>query len=440
MAARPLTILCLNKNYFVEELRSFGHTVITASPPENQSLTYDEATSSRRFDIAFSRNSELKELLARVPPIERLVYFDDSNPDFYLKNLQDCPVPSLLYSIDAHIHHNRHPHFCGMFDRVLVAQKDFVAKFAAYQPAAYWFPLWAPLTFEPCPEKSIDVCFRGSLTREHRPKRVAFLERLSKLIKIDAQVADYAEAFCRARIILNETISGDVNFRVFEAMMCGGMLLTPRTSNGLTDLFEPGIDLVTYQDDNEAEAAEKIKYYLAHEKERARIAANGRKKILAHHTALIRARQFEEHLLALEKTPRLEAQYCSAALELLRLSLELKEAQKRFPLTLASIALRLLSVAAKRPSMSQELTDACLRCANLFREHGLYEQATEFVTKLHSCHPEDQLLPGLLISLHQESKRPDLARLIAEKNFADCEQALSVIPPMFKKLYESLAL
>ncbi len=33
-------------------------------------------------------------------------------------------------------------------------------------------------------------------------------------------------------------------------MMCGALLITPYTSNGLNDLFEPGVEFITYEDNN----------------------------------------------------------------------------------------------------------------------------------------------------------------------------------------------
>jgi spore maturation protein CgeB len=50
----------------------------------------------------------------------------------------------------------------------------------------------------------------------------------------------------------------------------------------LTDYFEPGKDLVTFE--NIRELKEKISYYLAHPEERIKIANQGRQTVLAKHT------------------------------------------------------------------------------------------------------------------------------------------------------------
>ncbi len=56
--------------------------------------------------------------------------------------------------------------------------------------------------------------------------------------------------------------------------------------HGLEELFRPGEHLVTY--DSDAECLALIDYYLRHPEERARIAAAGRREVLAKHTPVHR--------------------------------------------------------------------------------------------------------------------------------------------------------
>jgi len=46
-----------------------------------------------------------------------------------------------------------------------------------------------------------------------------------------------------ARIVVCESLLGDLTFRIFERMGCGALVLTERIGNGLTALFTPGIHL-----------------------------------------------------------------------------------------------------------------------------------------------------------------------------------------------------
>jgi spore maturation protein CgeB len=80
------------------------------------------------------------------------------------------------------------------------------------------------------------------------------------------------------------------NMRMFEATGVGTCLLTDRKER-LPDLFEPDTEVVTYA--SAAECVEKVRYLLAHESERAAIAAAGQRRTLRDHTFTHRAAQLE---------------------------------------------------------------------------------------------------------------------------------------------------
>lgn len=69
--------------------------------------------------------------------------------------------------------------------------------------------------------------------------------------------------------------------RVFNVLQAGGFLLSDR-NEAITELFREGEELECFE--TREEMFDKIDYYLAHEEERERIAANGRTKVLAEHT------------------------------------------------------------------------------------------------------------------------------------------------------------
>ncbi len=89
----------------------------------------------------------------------------------------------------------------------------------------------------------------------------------------------------RSRITLNSHIdvAGDWcgNMRMYEATGVGTLLLTDNKKN-IERLFEPGVEVVTY--DSVDDAAEKVRYYLEHENERARIAHSGQQRTLKSHS------------------------------------------------------------------------------------------------------------------------------------------------------------
>jgi glycosyltransferase involved in cell wall biosynthesis len=63
----------------------------------------------------------------------------------------------------------------------------------------------------------------------------------------DLGFAPMLEFYDRSRIVPNESIFGEVNFRLFEAASCGCAVINPATP-GLQDLFIPGEEVAAYRD------------------------------------------------------------------------------------------------------------------------------------------------------------------------------------------------
>ena len=296
--ASPLSILVLNQKWFVEELRELGHRVVSAGRERKD------------FDLQLPRAGmsilEVEELLPRGFKPDRLIYYDDSGP-VVMSGFEDIHYPTLYYSIDAHHHSSWQRYFGACFDKVFVAQKDFLSDFRELNANADWLPLWTPIEAEPLPKKEIDVSFRGNLSARLHPRRASFFENLANLIDIDAKGGDSLEAYSNSKIVVNQVVDGDLNFRVFEAMICGALLITPEIENGLRDLFEPGEDLITYRPEDAEDAALKVKYYLEREDDLSRIASNGREKVLAQHSTAARAKAIENTLLSLKVSEREKA-------------------------------------------------------------------------------------------------------------------------------------
>jgi spore maturation protein CgeB len=99
--------------------------------------------------------------------------------------------------------------------------------------------------------------------------------------------ADLIRILNQSKISLNISFNskGDgilaIKGRDFEAPGCGGLLLTKDTDE-IAEYFVHGEEIITYKDANDA--AEKIKYYLADEDERERIAKRGYDRVMREHT------------------------------------------------------------------------------------------------------------------------------------------------------------
>lgn len=147
-----------------------------------------------------------------------------------------------------------------------------------------------------------DVSFVGTLVPDNLySERTAALEYLSEFdlgiwsvhdvppsLKAFRRGAALGDSMLRvlsaARICLN--VHGDFmryggNMRLFEAAAVGAFQLVDDRP-GIETWFTPGEHLVTYSSLDDLR--EKVAYYLAHDEERARIAAAARAHVLAHHT------------------------------------------------------------------------------------------------------------------------------------------------------------
>lgn len=221
-----------------------------------------------------------------------LIVLGDDSRSLLVLGLEDAPCPTVMLSVDTHHHAWWHAPLGAAHDAVFVGQRDYLGAFAAAGAAdARWLPLWAPdATPPPEPVRTHAVGFVGTLDPKLHPDRVDFLEAVGRHVPIHAVGGPWAPVYCRSRVVLNQTIKSDLNFRVFEALAAGALLLTEHTGNGLLDLFEDAEHLVTYPRGDVEAAVDRLRQYLADDAARARIAAAGH--------ALVRARHLESHRAA----------------------------------------------------------------------------------------------------------------------------------------------
>lgn len=113
----------------------------------------------------------------------------------------------------------------------------------------------------------------------------------------------YAAAVTASRIslgLLRERPPGAVSddlttTRTFEIPACGGFLLHARTAE-LADYYEEGREVACFG--SPEELVEKVRYYLVHESERARIAQAGHRRCVPEHSLAARAQAIIERFLA----------------------------------------------------------------------------------------------------------------------------------------------
>lgn len=289
-----MKILLLNQHWFANEWREAGHTVISCG----RYPYLDVHIPGNVFHI----DDILLSCLKGFEP-DRIVIFDDSHP-LSISGLNEVEVPLFFYSVDTQHHFERHRDLRGAVDGMVTAQADYLDYLRATGEHVGWMPLWSSMEYGNSPQhKEMDACFVGTLNPTLNPRRVDFFNRLQSCAPITVTTGAFWELFPKSHIVVNQTVKQDLNFRVFEAMMSGSLLLTERINNGLFDLFKEGEHLVTYTADDHSDAAEKIAFYRAHPEECRRIGEAGRAEIVRAHLPRHRAEELGKELELLTYSP-----------------------------------------------------------------------------------------------------------------------------------------
>ena len=238
---------------------------------------------------------DLAAIAARLPSDQQpdaVVCLVDASWRSMPRNLQAFRCPKVLLVADTH--HLNAP-LAGMiryaqserFDRIVLLYDrhhwDFFA--AAGVKPLYWFP---GLTF-PHDDRTVAAA-RPTAARESRiafvgqtgichPRRIQLLSQLNaQNLPLQARAVSQREGLAfygSSTVGFNSSLNGDLNLRVFEIMASGAMLLTDALapSSGLTDIWQPGRELVTYA--SAAELVEKARHAVAQPAEAAAIGAAG---------------------------------------------------------------------------------------------------------------------------------------------------------------------
>ncbi len=270
-----MRILLINQDWFAKEWREEGHEVFIWGP-------------SPDYDFHLSRPlSPLQEITDQCNP-DLIVVHDNSSPLIFT-GLGESEIPRIFYSVDAQHHTHYHKLIASAFDHTFVAQKDYLPEYEKVGNPVSWLPLWASRFVEASEKKKYDSVFVGTMNPQLNPDRVAFFSELQKHVPLLIERGEFWNIFPFAEIVVNQTVKSDLNFRVFEAMMCGALLLTESSGNGLFDLFQDNKHLVTYQKGDVSSAAEAINRLLADRPLCRKIAKAGRDEILSKHLARHRA-------------------------------------------------------------------------------------------------------------------------------------------------------
>lgn len=267
-------------HHFLRVLRRLGHNVFDFSVP----ALIDDLSRDLHVDPGFSPEINMDALLR----------FSGFKPDLFLymepnglipRGLENVSFPTACILCDTHMGLHARQNLSLFFDHVFLYHRNYLRNFSSHpKDYVHWQPYACDLElFHPGKgERDIDVAFIGQMGLQSRAK---VMNSLAETCKINEPRYYFQHeipgVYGRAKIVLNMPLKDDLNFRTFEAMSCGAMLLTRRVSNGQELLFEEDKHYAAFADDKELFS--KIKYFLKRPDEREAIAAAGLAEIQRHH-------------------------------------------------------------------------------------------------------------------------------------------------------------
>lgn len=227
-------------------------------------------------------------------PLSNILWHLDEPPDLFLyveplglipEGIENAPFPTACIISDFHNQLKPRQILAHFFDHVFVYHRNYLEVVSEHpRDNVHWWPYSCDLeVFYPFPvERDLDVAFIGQLNNEVRRCITAEIAQRWRLNEQRYyRQEEIPSTYSRAKIVINLPLKDDLNFRVFEAMSCGALLLTRRVANGQELLFEEGVHFATFE--TKEELFDKIDYYISHEDERATIAAAGLAEIQANH-------------------------------------------------------------------------------------------------------------------------------------------------------------
>ncbi|WP_319469621.1 glycosyltransferase [uncultured Pseudodesulfovibrio sp.] len=177
----------------------------------------------------------------------------------------DCPL--IYWGVDPHLNAHWQSAYARLFDMTCVTQRKVIPD-TQRQGAkdVRWLPWYGRKIDIADGKREFDLAFVGRVT-EQRPARKWMLEYLERkwgnfnlAIRDGLDFGGMMELYRSSRIIPNESILGEVNFRLFEAASCGCLVLGQALGDEQEELFRPGREFDTYADIVEMDS--KLRKYM----------------------------------------------------------------------------------------------------------------------------------------------------------------------------------
>lgn len=262
-----MRIACVG-THLAAEFRRMGHEVLDLHPPGGI------------VDI-----TALLDARGFAPDL--LVQQETLGARVILAGLETLRCRKAYWAIDSHLNMHWHRHYARLFD---VLFTPHLSLFRALPPqwrhphAVHLAMYGHARSWQPHAGRGHDISLVGVLDK-YRPLRGWLAELLRDRFGVQARqgvpFAEMLHLYGDTRIIPNESIGFEVNFRLAEGASCGACVLTPDVGPDQDALFEDGHEMVVYTDG--LDLLEKLRFLLRKPDVAERIGRAAWERVQAHH-------------------------------------------------------------------------------------------------------------------------------------------------------------
>ncbi|MDR1241448.1 MAG: glycosyltransferase [Deltaproteobacteria bacterium] len=271
-----MNIVCVDYP-FTALLENLGHQVL-----------------SLRLEPGLTRLADLPEL-SRKDAFQADLFIQQERlgPRVILEGVHKLPCTAIFISVDTHLNMFWHRYYARLFDLTLTAhvswferQSDDFGQSGCSARNVHRLRhcgdarLWRDFS-----RRRHDFSFCGVVDK-HRPVRNAMLELLGRHFALHRPEKsmprpEMLDMFSDTRIVPNESIAEEVNFRLFEGASCGCLVLGQEVGEDQNACFEPGREVILYA--HGLDLLEKAVFYRKNERTAEEIARAAWLRVQAEH-------------------------------------------------------------------------------------------------------------------------------------------------------------
>ncbi len=276
-----MNLLLVGNIEFQQYFKKLGYKVFTSSFSEQS----DFPISNLKFKLSEICKKNKIDVLLQVESLgKREIILD----------LPEINCLKIFYAVDIHLNYFWQKLYAQNFNILISSQKNYSEKYKRDTGnISYWLPWGINPVFvkEFIPHKSRKhlIAFIGTIDSS-RVKRKNIIDIIKS--KFDIFIAgntpsnrlstqEVIQIYRNSKIVINESINSEINFRYFEATSSGALLFTEKIDNGEETLFKEDKEFIRFNQEN---LIEKLDFFIKNPEISEKIALTGYNNTINHHT------------------------------------------------------------------------------------------------------------------------------------------------------------